>query len=152
MRMTGMGWKADVAQGLPLGHRKLMKRLAHSGLAVAAIVGGCSDFQPPRPQDPSLVVGCHAAPGAPTFELEASQMRVVGTQIAVPFAYERKRIGMVIRTPLEPVNNQGQMELISGNDHLFPVNFIEGQSTISLVFEDNGSLVTYYRVASALCD
>lgn len=127
---------------------RILLVLAFSG---AMIAGGCSEFKQPEPRNPSQIVGCYGASGAPTIEVGMTHLRVVNASISIPYTYEERKIGMVIRTSLEAETSNGQLTLEPGDDHLFRVSFQDGQPLITFAFGPAGEVVNYRLVPRGNC-
>ena len=130
---------------------EMSRRKFASILPVFLAIGGCDAVGSKKAQDPTRILGCYAAVGGPKFELSRNQLRIVGSNVAVPYAYEWAKIGMVIRAPLEPSIADGPPELTKGDEHFFRVDFVDGKPIISIAFGPHGEVLTFRRALVGRC-
>jgi hypothetical protein len=112
---------------------------------------GCSEFREPEAQDPSPVFGCYMSSSAPAFALGPQGLMLNSTQKTVPFRYEFRKVGMIVRAPISANVEGGRYVFRNSDDRFYRVIFSAGQPIIRVAFGKEGYIVDYVRYPSTNC-
>ena len=113
---------------------------------------GCSDFKEPEAQDPSPLFGCYMSDSAPAFELGAQGLKINSIKKTVPFQYEFRKVGMIVRAPISAEVEAGHYVFRKSGDNFYRVIFSAGHPIIRVAFGRQGYLSDYVRYPSSNCE
>ena len=115
-----------------------------------AALASC-DFDEPPAKDASAIYGCYTAPDAPRFSLGAAGMRVEGSQAAVPFRYELRKVGYAVNVPLLANVTERRFALSAGENHFYRMVPSDAGPTIVVAFGPTETTKIYTRKQSSNC-
>ena len=111
-------------------------------------------YQPeqPREGDAGAIYGCYVAPGAPSFILGASGMRVEGSAAPIPFRYDFAKVGYGTPVPLNASLTNGHRSVArSAEDYFYRRSPFSDPPIIIVAFDRKETVVNYRRVENARC-
>lgn len=109
------------------------------------------DFDEPPAKDPSEIYGCYTAPDAPSFSLSSAGMRPEGSQVAVPFRYEFRKVGYVVNVRLVADEAEGRLAFSPGENHFYRVMPSDAGTIIVVAFGPAGTIKSYRRELGSNC-
>jgi hypothetical protein len=68
-------------------------------LPLSLLLSGCGSFDEPTAKDAAPIFGCYRSDEAPPLAISADGIRPYGFDKPVPFHYERRTVGMIVRAP-----------------------------------------------------
>jgi hypothetical protein len=120
-------------------------------LGAAVFVAGCDKFQEPDAMDPAPIVGCYTAQNAPSLNIGLSALKIEGAGRPVPFRYEFRKVGAVIRAPIDSTEAGGKLNFKPSDEHMFRVFHTHAGPVIRATFGRQGIVVDYVRQPSGRC-
>ena len=113
---------------------------------------GCSEFREPEAQDPTPIFGCYMSASVPAFALGPQGLKIKSTQETVPFRYELRKVGMIVRAPISAELEGSRYVFRQSDDRFYRVMFSAGQPIIRVAFGKQGYLSDYARYPSSKCE
>jgi hypothetical protein len=113
-------------------------------------IGGCFDFKEPKAQDATQIYGCYGAPGAPSLAITSHGMVLADAGLDVPFHYEFRKVGAVLRVPLIAQRMNGKYAFQRSDDHFYRIIQSASGPTIRVAFSD-GVVFDYRRQSTNEC-
>lgn len=127
----------------------MVKRSAH--LAGVFFLFGCADFDEPEAVDPAPVLGCYVASGAGALSIEQEGVRIGDSSEILPYSYEHRRVGMILRIPMVASVVDGRLQLKSGNERFYRVLSTDDGPVIRVAFGPEGTVRDYQRRSLSAC-
>ena len=124
--------------------------LCHMGKEAAYLVGalllsGCADFDEPEGVDPTPVLGCYIAPESPAIRIEQAGVQIGQSPEILPYRYEQRKVGMVLRIPMIASVDEGRFQITRGDEHFYPVLSTDAGPLIRVAFFPDGTVKDYQR-------
>lgn len=126
----------------------MAKWLSLSFLFLAA---GCSEFKEPEAQDPSPVFGCYTSPDAPAFILGPDGFTITSTKEKIPFRYEFRKVGMIVRVPISAEFENRIYVFRHSSDHFYRAIFTDAGPMILMHFGAEAVRAEYRHQPTAAC-
>ena len=120
-------------------------------LAGALLLSGCADFDEPEGVDPTPVLGCYVAPELPAISIEQSGVQIGQNPEVLPYRYEQRKVGMVLRIPMVASVDEGRFQLKSGGEHFYRVLSTDAGPVIRVAFYPDGMIKDYQRRSIKTC-
>jgi hypothetical protein len=107
-------------------------------LPLSLLLSGCGSFDEPTAKDAAPIFGCYRSDEAPPLAISADGIRPYGFDKPVPFHYERRTVGMIVRAPFMADTGKDGLTFAPSEEHLYRLQFSDGNPILTIAFGPEG--------------